>query len=702
MHIALHTPFPPDLPCAEHELACRIGLAITRLGWTSHLCRTAAEIEAAAPDLVLALHTDAPKLTRFPTLGCLWNPPAFFENEPARLRKILSYDGFLTAGPNMRDWVEAMLFPTTRSAQATPFFPSCHTDLHAPHIRLDSRAFYVGSNWDGTRFADLFAHLEALDLLNVWGPRDRWQHCAAAYRGELPFDGKTLLDRACDSGIGLCLHLPAHIDAGIPNMRVFELCAAGCLIISDRHPFVVEHFGEDVLYVDMTGTAKEVADTVARHIAWARTHRKEAMAMALRCQDRFVKSFTLERLLEALPDLLSRVRMSCGFDCDPNGGRSAEGVDYIVRCGGRPLSYLRRCLSSLAAQTHDDMGVVLVRHTGTPDPSGLLAEFSDRFARIRCVNAFGAKRSTALWTGLHHLQAPWFGILDDDDTLHPNHVSSLLHAAEVAEADLVYAGSVKVVEDGPEDEGDRRHALAYFEPYDRCELLNGQNYITSNSYIARSGLLNDRLLRDPRLDSMEDLYLLRQLALQGTVVPSWLVTSAFHWRTDGTDNTVFARTQATLSAQRLARLERLDPILAVTRTQAAGRPVVDSGRLAIWNDLDHERVSALPAIQGWEDVRGLAPHRPILIYGASKGGRILLLELSKRDDLTIHGFLDSKREGEAWGLPLRRLDDVGEDELREATIVIASQFVSEIARALDARGSFTVYNGYPLIFRHLA
>ena len=701
MHIALHTPFPADLPCAEHELARRIMLAATRLGWRAGLCRSAAEIERSAPDLVLALHTDAPKLTGVPTLGCLWNPPAFFESDPARLRKVLSYDGFLTAGESTRRWVESLFFATHRHPQTAPFFPSCHTDLHAPGIRPDSRAFYVGSNWDGTRFAGLFARLEALDLLDVWGPEDRWRHCAGAYRGEIPFDGKSLLDRACDSAIGLCLHLPAHTDAAIPNMRIFELCAAGCLIISDRHPFVVEHFGEDILYVDMEGTAEKVAGHIAQHIAWARTHQEEATAMALRCQDRFVEHFAMERLLASLPELLTRIRTSCGFDHAPKGWQSADGVDYIVRCGRRPLSYLRRCLSSLVTQTHGNMGVILVRHAQDPDPSDLVKAFSRRFARIRCVTAFGAGRSTALWAGLHHLQAPWFGILDDDDTLHPNHVTSLLRTAEAAAADLVYAGSVKVVEDSPKG-ADKHHALAYFEPYDRRELLGGQNYITSNSYLARSELLDDRLLRDPLLDSMEDLYLLRQLALRGTVVPSWQVTSAFHWRAAGTDNTVFARTQAVLSAQRLARLERLDPVLAAARAQASGRPVMDSGRLAIWNDLDHERVSTLPVIQGWEDVRALAPNRPILIYGASKGGRILLLELSKRDDLTIHGFLDSTREGEAWGLPLRRLEDVSEDDLRKAVIVIASQFVSEIARALDARGCFTVYNGYPLIFRHLA
>ncbi|GAA4247934.1 hypothetical protein GCM10022293_05360 [Azospirillum formosense] len=57
-----------------------------------------------------------------------------------------------------------------------------------------------------------------------------------------------------------------------------------------------------------------------------------------------------------------------------------------------------------------------------------------------------ASRSTALWRGLTQVEADAFGILDDDDALHPNHVATLLPLAMLPGPGVAYSGSIRVWE----------------------------------------------------------------------------------------------------------------------------------------------------------------------------------------------------------------------------------------------------------------
>jgi hypothetical protein len=94
MRIALHNPYFGKL-VAETELARRISLAATHLGWEAKEVASSIEINQFAPDLVICLHFRVPKLTKYPTYGCFWDPPAFFESDPQFIKNILSYDGYL-------------------------------------------------------------------------------------------------------------------------------------------------------------------------------------------------------------------------------------------------------------------------------------------------------------------------------------------------------------------------------------------------------------------------------------------------------------------------------------------------------------------------------------------------------------------------------------------------------------------------------
>lgn len=691
MRLALQNPFDPLGPSAERELVERIAIAARRKGWHCRIIRTADEIEAMAPDAVVSLHHEAPKLTEFPTFGCLWNPPVFFQHDQRALDRVLSYDGFLVAGPGMERFVRDMVLATGKPVHTAPFYPTTHALALEPAAGPDSRLFYVGANWDGRRYAAVLRELAAAGVLLAFGAEERWRHLDAGYGGPLPFDGETLIRTAHRCGIGLCLHLPAHAGSGIPNMRIFELAAAGAVAVSDRHPFVVDTFGDSVLYVDTGLSDAALAAAIAAHVDWVRAHPAEARAMAARAQAVFLNSLTLDRLLDPLPDLTARVRESCGFarpaaEWLAMDGPAAE-VEFVVRVRAGAVEALQATLASLAAQSHARVSVVLAEADGAPGAevgSPLPAQRPD-------VPPLAIRRVRGgLWPALQALMAPWFGVLEAGTVLHPNHVASLLRTAAGSGASLVVADAVRRE---PDEAGGGRTLMpagtlaASTDPATPAAIVPA----ATGALLARRHLLSAPLLRDPALDTLDGVYLLRRLLDRAVAMPSRLVTLS--WPASG------HAPGATEEAPRIERLERYDPWRSAAPQAGSAAPgaVAARPRLAVWSDLGSPLVASLPILDGPRAFAALPTDRPVYIYGSSRGGRLVQLELMKHPGIDIAGFLDSERDREAWGLPCAVPGRLPPAVLASATIVIASQHVSEIARALTALGDLRVFNAFPYI-----
>ncbi|WP_454021048.1 glycosyltransferase family protein [Azospirillum sp. Marseille-Q6669] len=666
MRLALHNPFGSERATAERELAARMTVAGTRRGWVVRIVHSATEIESFAPDLVVALHHEAPKATPHTTLGCLWNPPQGFEDDPQTLARVLSYDGFLTAGDAMRRFVDAHLFPTHRRAPGASLYPTTHAEALAPRIGPESRLFYVGSNWDGRRFERLFGALAQAGVLAAFGPRETWSYLRDGYAGPLAFDGRALLETANRCGIGLCLHLPGHTAAGIPNMRVFELAAAGALMICGRHPFIEEHFSDAVLMVD-AGSAEAVAEAIVGHVRWAREHPAVANAMAARAQSVFLERFTLDHLMSAWPDLVEEARNASRLGPSPAEG---ELVQFVLPVDGAPSAAVWRTIESVAGQRHPAVGLILAGSAESLDAVTTWAA-TPALASQTVLVAGAPRPGSAIWAGLRRVEAPWFGVIEPGVELFPNHAASLVATAEKAAAELVYSsaaldsgGSWPIVPAGALRRGEL--------PGDRLDILPA-------AFLARTRVLDERLLRDPGLNAGAPLYLVRRLAARTSAAMSGLTTVRA------------ART--TLDAEErlhLERLERLDAELPAGPGPVRPRPAPAS-------DAGATILADVPLLHEAADFAALDPERAVYIYGSSRGGRLVQLELMKHPQLRIAGFLDSTAAGEAWELPVHHLAEVPSSALASATIVVASQHVVEIVDTLKRLGSFAVFNAYPYI-----
>ena len=183
-------------------------------------------------------------------------------------------------------------------------------------------------------------------------------------------------------------------------------------------------------------------------------------------------------------------------------GVAVEGADVplvsvIVRSMDRPT--LGEALASIAAQTYANIEALVVnakggRHSPVPDFNGRLVmrliETGEPLSRSRAANA-----------GLEAARGVYVALLDDDDTLDPDHLGQLV-ATLRKEGDgvVAYAGVRCMDRHDPE----RRISRVFGEPFDsRAKLLAG-NFIPSHAALLPRRLVEDGARFDETLDVYED------------------------------------------------------------------------------------------------------------------------------------------------------------------------------------------------------
>lgn len=686
LRVAFLNPFVPDSPFAERELSLRMLTAANAMGWEAAIVHRAAEIEAFDPDLVISLHPQVvPKLTRHFTVACDWNPPRLHEAYPVFMKNERSYDGYLTASAALRQRMVDLFWPTAKPVLTAPIYPSSPARTLEPTLGPDSRLFYIGSNWDGKRYPLLLERLAAADVLALHGRRDRWEHMAHVFSGEVPFDGRSVIDKANACGLGLALHLPVHAQAGIPNMRIFELSAAGALTIADRHPFITEAFGDSVLYVDLTAGEIEVAEQILAHVAWARANPARGRDMARAAQAVFLEQFSLEKLFAPLPHLLAQGRQALRFNpAVVPAGRVPVDLILSVEPDGKDDALER--IEAVGKQTAGPVGVILALQDGMQFsvPATLMRPLADlRVVRVPSGSAAG----TVLWAGLRAAKADWVGIVPPGARPFPNHVATLLSAGDELGVDAVHGAAIQPMV--PEEcyelfQAEARPVPIGFDPVETHNAEATAATLHPASLLVRRSRLLPVLRRDPELGDAAAGFLAHRVLASGPAGSTGLLTVSADHRAD---------TPLVTERERVRRLSVLQRSVILNTG-----PNWDKGPQEITGvtDPDPDLAARLPRLWGHGDFVSLPRERPIYLYGASRGGRIVKQELDRWNGLSPVGFVDGLRAGEAWGLPISSPEDIAV-ALREATVIISSQYVSEIARRLSAIGIDEPYNAYPFI-----
>lgn len=601
MRICLVDAFPNRPHTAEAEFIRRFMIAAERLGWTAARAVTSTDVLDAAPDLVLATHEYTPKLTEVPTLGIMWGPPAFYRDDPVRVRNILSHDGHLAASSPIRDWLTGLLAEAGKAAPVLgALHPTCHATPFVPLADGDLRLFYAGVNWDGGRHGDMFVRLAESLPLALAGPVERWGGLERHAIGPVPFDGTAILGAIRRCGVALCLNRAEHVAAETPSARLFEAAAAGAVAIADDTGFNRRLFGDTVLYVDPALDPTAKADAIRAHWDWIGTHRAAARDMAAAAHSRFVAEHSLDTVLpRLLPEALGATRHAGRFDT-VRAGEDTPVVEFIVRVGSRPVGMVERCLRSLAAQTWPSLALTIVDFAPVEGLDTLLASMAPRFAWINRVTVTDNRvRSNALWAGLRAASAPFVANMDDDDRVHPNHVATLMEVLRNRpDHGLAFSGTIRVEEEpgrwfdqenfsGPGGAViEEPRQLKFLEPFGRTRLWCHENFIQSNAWIARRELLRDDVLVDPEMDVAEDLYLYLMLSRGTDFATSFRPTAEWNWRSTTGDNATRDHHRWIEARRRIGRMTAHLPDARATEAVRAAILEAEADRVRLRADVE--------------------------------------------------------------------------------------------------------------------
>ena len=307
----------------EQEMLERFKIAAAKLGWNIRVVtnrpkfyfrwfipdpiRRASQI--AKPDFILAIQDCIDYSEGVPNYLTLTNGIDKYIGNDQQGEYLLdkSHADFNVIFPTFFDKnkLQAALERAGKNSAAVGFhwYPTANETTLTPMGA--NKLFYSGGYlWDTTRSSDkyrqFFSLLDKTGYLEISGPKKKWRHTPHSTVGLIPIDGVSLIKSQHAAGVSLLLHTKLHLDGGAPTGRIFEAASANTVIISDKHPFIIEHFGDNVLYIDTQQTGVEIFRQIDKHMRWIKNNPERAKEMANNCHTIFMQKFTLERQLERL------------------------------------------------------------------------------------------------------------------------------------------------------------------------------------------------------------------------------------------------------------------------------------------------------------------------------------------------------------------------------------------------------------------
>ncbi|WP_207459119.1 glycosyltransferase family A protein [Azospirillum sp. SYSU D00513] len=506
---------------------------------------------------ILTMCALQPKLSAVPSYALFERSELDAVPANEALARILSHDGYLVGREEDRRFLADLLFGSRK--QAAPILdlpPLAPPEHRAPEHRACTTEPAEGLLVVLTAPPDRERVALCRDLARRHGIRVVSLVPAAveaAAASGLPAecicaDGKALAAVAAAHRVALCLGGAGRAGSVLAgDLCRVALATAGCLVLSDEVAPVPGSDGQAGL-LDGEAPASFLRWQVERHLARLSGDEAVARALAEGAREQAMARGAAPLVLQRLLDMHRAVLTDRGYRPASEGDGDLPAVAYVVRAGGRPRAYLERALASLERQGVP-MTVVVVLWRETPENAELLAR-PWRFA-LKVLHRPGAGSDRALAEGLAAVKASgaaWFGLLDDDDELHPNHVRTLLKTLAarrrlaLPEAQVAYCGAVEMAEDGfgspaadtiPLPVPALRLRLgAFFFPNPR-RLWSPAAHLPPHCWLASTRLIDEELLAPSGLDLGEDTHLLNLLAERSRFVFSCEATVTYHYHGAG-------------------------------------------------------------------------------------------------------------------------------------------------------------------------
>lgn len=447
--------------CRRIEVAANnLGVECYFVGPDGFILQNGKHISSLGVDFVIVF--DPAQITLFDTFvyHLMWFVPGLIHEEHAitydRLsdncddhlcfpaKQLLEYyqDYYATVNSNF-------LFPSA------PYNYVCKPRVFTGKEGNKYKAFYAGINVDAknVRHEELFKRLESKDLVDLYGPRQingkqNWQGFKS-YRGEINFDGHSIIETANRSGVTLALHHFVHARFSMPTNRLFEGVAAGTLVVTERMSFIEEAFGDSIFYLDPCLSEEERASKVEEIINWANTHPEAAREKISRAQAIFLDRFELTKVIKSI--------------CDQHVARKNYLIqESIARINKASITIVCEIfnekefelqLKNITHQDYQKFSLLLIIRTRdiSDDLKSLLSHVSSKYESVVVQadkkNIFVDDAEKPLLDILKgNIRSDYFCICHPLQYWHSNHIRSLVDDAVTTGAFATYSGSYYINE----------------------------------------------------------------------------------------------------------------------------------------------------------------------------------------------------------------------------------------------------------------
>ena len=221
-------------------------------------------------DFAISFHFDTPTYLNLPTFLYVANPIEFMhlrgDYRDFLIGNLRGYDGYLLNRSEVLIQHIKKIVSDDQLKYSMEMFPSVSSKVQKdPEFVTGSqqygngKIFYCGVNWErgldkNGRSQGLLSKLQDAGIADFYGPTeldgvDTWAGFTS-YRGEIPFDGISMLEEMAEYSAILAVSSPAHLRSKTSSSRVFEGVSSGVPIISDNNPHVRKLFGDTVYYFD--------------------------------------------------------------------------------------------------------------------------------------------------------------------------------------------------------------------------------------------------------------------------------------------------------------------------------------------------------------------------------------------------------------------------------------------------------------------
>jgi len=525
---------------------------------------TSDDIPLFNPDLVIALSPQDAKLTHYPTYGLINRSKKEYLELPRFLRNLLTYDGYLTYSPVMHEMLQDLMFGARKLDSGITSF-----DIPINEFSPSAGQQYtaIAEENQPLLFSKIIYH-------DAEGQRSKFKNMYSFLANQCPYfelikkvEREDLMWAYRKAGIGLCLNA-GDLENQFISQQFLEIVASGALAIAPRSPIIEKYFGENVLYFSPHDNMATVIKTINHHHTWIQANQTQSLTMAQKAQAIFHKHFSFDTYLENLMQLHDDALIKKGFKPDPKeNSDQLPSVSYIIRTGGRNRPLLEKALDSLIAQNYPKLRVIFCIYKDFDFMEELIQKYPS--LQITVVKDYQSIRSKAICDGMAAVKTDLFGLLDDDDELHPNHVRSLVKTLQYhhqrdwrGPIGMAYSGSI-IVDDGkPVHEKSEFHdfkltnrnehrVIEHYRFYRPGQMAQHDWFMMSNSWLAKASLIDSELLTDPGIDTCEDLYFELQLAQRTHFAFSAEVTVYHHFHSIG-NSTIVDSSRHIPDTQRIA------------------------------------------------------------------------------------------------------------------------------------------------------